>query len=94
MNVFAEKQSSPEYPADAILKSPVKAAAHVEALDWESIGKSLNDQGSAVLPGVLSSEECRSLASLYSDDGLFRSRAARLRQGRIQVLQLPPARDH
>jgi uncharacterized protein len=81
MNNLAEKRSSPEFGADAISNSPTRAAAHVEALAWESIGKSLNDQGSAVLPGVMSPEECRSLASLYPDDGLFRSRVVMARHG-------------
>jgi hypothetical protein len=50
------------------------AIARAEALDWQSIGQGLDEQGSAMLPGVLSPQECRALAGLYPEDDLFRSR--------------------
>src|ERR1700733_7671347 len=50
------------------------AVARVNALDWRLIGKDLNEQGSALLPGVLSARECQVLAALYLNDSLFRSR--------------------
>jgi hypothetical protein len=57
------------------------AVARAEALDWEWIRKDLDEQGSAMLSNVLSSKECRALASLYPDDGLFRSRIVMARHG-------------
>jgi hypothetical protein len=57
------------------------AVARTEALDWEWIRKDLDEQGSAMLSGVLSPEECRALAGLYSEDGLFRSRVLMARHG-------------
>jgi hypothetical protein len=57
------------------------AVARAEALDWEWIRKDLDEQGSAMLSGVLSPEECRALAGLYSEDGLFRSRVVMARHG-------------
>lgn len=51
-----------------------KAIVRVNALDWEQIGGSLDEQGSAVLQGVLSAEECQAVAALYCEDGFFRSR--------------------
>ncbi len=57
------------------------AIARAEALDWQSIGHELNEQGSVMLPGVLSPQECRALASLYHEDGLFRSRVVMVRHG-------------
>jgi hypothetical protein len=57
------------------------ATARAEALDWPSIGHELNEQGSAMLPGVLSPQQCRALASLYPEDGLFRSRIVMGRHG-------------
>jgi hypothetical protein len=41
------------------------AAVQVESLDWQQIGKELDAQGSAVLPGILSAEECAEIAGLY-----------------------------
>jgi len=46
----------------------------VDALDWADMETQLGLQGSAIAPGLLSSEECAALASSYDDDALFRSR--------------------
>jgi uncharacterized protein len=61
--------------------TPPPAVARAEALDWQLIRKDLDEQGSAILSNVLSSKECRALASLYPDDGLFRSRVVMARHG-------------
>jgi uncharacterized protein len=57
------------------------AVARAEALDWQLIGKDLDEQGNGILSNVLSAKECRALASLYPDDGLFRSRIVMARHG-------------
>ena len=38
------------------------------------LSEELNQEGAAILPHLLSEEECRDLAALYPDDRLFRSR--------------------
>jgi hypothetical protein len=53
--------------------------AHV--LDWRRIETELDAHGNAILPGILSPEECRNLAGMYSDDSLFRSRIVMGRHG-------------
>jgi uncharacterized protein len=58
-----------------------KAVARVKALDWQQIGKDLDDQGSALLPAVLSAQECQTLAALYPQESLFRSRVVMGRHG-------------
>jgi hypothetical protein len=58
-----------------------QAVARVDAFDWQRVGKELDEQGNALLPGVLSPEECQALAGLYTDDGLFRSRVIMGRHG-------------
>src|SRR5882672_4157028 len=52
-------------------------------LDWRSIESSLDAQGFAKLPTILAPDECESLATLYQNDTLFRSRIdmARFRFG-------------
>lgn len=61
---------------------PTKNAVHrVNGLPWQRISQELDAHGSAVLEHVLSPEECRSLAALYPDDGLFRSRVVMARHG-------------
>ena len=44
----------------------------VAGLDWSSLGETLDEQGFAQTPVVLSASECRALAELY-DTGQFRS---------------------
>jgi uncharacterized protein len=63
-------------PADA--SSP---ADRVAGIDWTGIVADLNARGAAVLEGLLTSEECRSIAALYPDDSLFRSHVVMARHG-------------
>src|SRR5258708_38660743 len=58
-----------------------KAVARVNALDWQQIGKNLDEQGSALLQGILSSNECQTLAALYPEESIFRSRVVLRRPG-------------
>jgi hypothetical protein len=58
-----------------------KAVARVNAFDWQQIGKNLDEQGSALLQGILSSNECRTLAALYPEESVFRSRVVMGRHG-------------
>jgi len=50
-------------------------------LDWSRIGSELDREGSAVIPGLLTADQCRSVAALYPQDGLFRSRVDMARHG-------------
>jgi len=55
--------------------------AHVGSLDWPQIVRDLDERGSALLQGLLSTEECRALAALYPDESIFRSRVVMARHG-------------
>jgi hypothetical protein len=55
--------------------------ARVEAIDWQRIGADLDARGCAIIEGLLSSDECAALASLYPDDTRFRSRVVMGRHG-------------
>jgi hypothetical protein len=57
------------------------AIARVNALDWRQVGKDLDEQGSALLPSVLSADECKAVASLYPEESIFRSRVVMGRHG-------------
>ena len=46
-------------------------------LDWPALEQELNAQGSTVLKGVLSSEECSAIAHWYSEDARFRGMPGR-----------------
>jgi uncharacterized protein len=69
--------------ARAISSAPVgtSAEARIAAYDWQSIAAELDTAGCAILRALLSREECRALAALYSDDSHFRSRVYMARHG-------------
>ena len=53
----------------------------VKAFDWGRVSESLDAQGNAMLPGLLSADECRSLVDLYPEEGRFRSRVVMGKHG-------------
>ncbi|WP_071321895.1 2OG-Fe(II) oxygenase [Janthinobacterium sp. 1_2014MBL_MicDiv] len=53
----------------------------MKALDWQRIEDELNQYGCAVVPGLLSGEDCAALAALYDDASRFRSRVVMQRHG-------------
>jgi uncharacterized protein len=67
--------------AAATISSTQEVAARTQALDWNRAAQDLDAAGSAVLKGLLSPDECRSLAGLYPADDIFRSRVVMARHG-------------
>ncbi|WP_445143702.1 2OG-Fe(II) oxygenase [Dyella sp. Tek66A03] len=55
--------------------------ARTEMIDWSHVTQDLDAQGCAKLDGILSANECATLAMLYSQDHLFRSRVVMGRHG-------------
>ena len=53
----------------------------VAAYDWQALASELGKQGCAVLPGLLSPEESRTIAALYPDERHFRSHVHMARHG-------------
>ena len=68
-------------PAAARVNRPTDLAARVDALAWPQVASDLDDQGCAVLKGLLTPDECREIAALYPDDPRFRSRIVMGRHG-------------
>jgi hypothetical protein len=66
---------------DAITIPAEWLAARVNAIDWQRTSKELDAQGNAILPRILSPEECQAIAGLYLNDSLFRSRVVMGRHG-------------
>ncbi|MGE6493154.1 2OG-Fe(II) oxygenase [Cupriavidus metallidurans] len=52
-----------------------------EAYDWISIGSSLDAYGNAVLPGLLTVEQCDALVALYPNEKGYRTRIVMARHG-------------
>jgi hypothetical protein len=55
--------------------------ARVAAYDWQTLTGELDAYGCAVLPKLLTSEGCRSIAALYPDESHFRSHVVMARHG-------------
>ena len=59
-------------------------AERVAAIDWPRVGADLDEQGHALIAGLLAPAECASLAALYAageDSGVFRSRVVMQKRG-------------
>jgi hypothetical protein len=64
-------------PASAAKAAEARVALH----DWQNLSEELNGYGCAVIEKLLSPEECRQIAVLYSDEDHFRSRVIMARHG-------------
>lgn len=53
----------------------------LEMADWTNVVNELDAQGWTMLKSLLSPAECRSLADIYDDDSLFRSRVVMAQHG-------------
>jgi uncharacterized protein len=71
-------------------------AKHVAGLDWPGLTADLDARGFAVIPGLLSAEQCRAVTALYPDDERFRKRVVMEQHGygrgeyRYFAYPLPP----
>lgn len=61
--------------------SMTPAQPRVGAMDWTGFTEHLDGNGWAVLSGLLSASECRSVAALYGESGIFRSHIIMGRHG-------------
>jgi hypothetical protein len=73
--------STPSGIADLTKTSAETCGGRIDNLDWQRITKQLGEEGSALVPHILSPRECRSVAALYPDDPLYRSRVVMGRHG-------------
>jgi hypothetical protein len=77
----------------ATLPGMTDIARRITDLDWPEIEASLDRQGYATLPRVLSRRECAATAGLYGDEARFRSRVVMERHafglGEYQYLRYP-----
>jgi uncharacterized protein len=63
-------------------KSPsISAEARATEYDWRALAKELDSYGCAVLPKLLTVEECRAIAALYPEERHFRSHVHMARYG-------------
>lgn len=58
-----------------------EAMSRLDAYDWLLISNDLDSQGSAVLQGLLTPDECAGISSMYPDESHFRSHVIMARHG-------------
>lgn len=63
------------------LRAQTSVEERVASLDWEGVSRSLDAQGSTTAERLLTPGECRSVATLYSDENRFRSTVVMARHG-------------
>lgn len=71
-------------PAAAALsrsREATPAETRVAAFDWQAVTSDLDAGGCAILPKLLSPEECAAIAALYADERPFRSHVIMARHG-------------
>jgi hypothetical protein len=56
-------------------------ASRVQRFVWREIERQLDSYGWALLDGILSAEECRAIAALYDESGIFRKQIVMARHG-------------
>ncbi len=68
-------------PAPLPVGEGLSVEAAVDRLDWTALEGDLGAFGCAIAPKLLTAEACRSLAALYVNDALFRSRIVMAKHG-------------
>jgi uncharacterized protein len=68
-------------PRMSSASAAISAETRVAAYNWQALAHELDNYGCAVLPNLLSFEECRTVAALYCDESHFRSRIHMARHG-------------
>jgi hypothetical protein len=63
------------------LSNPPSSEARIAAYDWTALGAEIDSFGHAVLPRLLTQEECAHIAALYADERHFRSHVIMSRHG-------------
>lgn len=58
-----------------------RAADRAATVDWAAVAADLDAQGWAILPGLLSADECDGVTGLYDESGRFRSRIVMAQHG-------------
>ena len=68
-------------PRTALRHNDTPPADRVAGIDWDAAAAELDQHGAAVLPALLTPEECRAIAALYPEDEPFRSQVVMARHG-------------
>jgi hypothetical protein len=62
-------------------KKTIGVGERLNKVDWTAVAETLDQQGNAVIPKLLSAPECESIKQMYGDEPRFRSRVVMARHG-------------
>lgn len=79
--VDAAQQAARQAAARRAIGTAVGIASHVAGLDWQGIAEELDMNGYAIVPGMLTADECAAVATQYDQGDLFRSRIVMAQHG-------------
>ncbi|WP_445261183.1 2OG-Fe(II) oxygenase [Pseudomonas sp. RA_35y_Pfl2_P32] len=68
-------------PNDLVAAHHPSLLERIDNLPWPSLEHSLDQDGCAIIPGLLGARECQVLRAMYGKPGLFRSRVVMARHG-------------
>ena len=71
----------------AAVLQPAAGEGRLASFDWRQVESDLDAQGSALLPGLLTPDECAAIAGLYPREDGFRSRVVMSRHGFVAPRQ-------
>jgi hypothetical protein len=77
----AEQAAQTTQTARRAVGAAAGIAVHIAGLDWQAITDELNAHGYAILPGLLTADECAAVAAQYAQPQLFRSRVVMSQHG-------------
>lgn len=81
VDAVAAEQAARQAAARRAIGAAVGIATHVAGLDWQAIGEELDMNGYAIVPGMLTADECAAMAAQYGQGQLFRSRIVMAQHG-------------
>jgi hypothetical protein len=81
MKQASHPRAVPGTSAEARVAAVTSGGARVTAYDWQALASELDGYGCAVLPQLLSPDECRGIAGLYPDERHFRNHVLMARHG-------------
>lgn len=64
-----------------VIGPQLQLARRVDSIDWQGVCGELDATGHSVIEGLLTAQECVSVAAMYSDSALFRRRVTMERHG-------------
>lgn len=65
----------------AVAANATDIGERVKAIDWDRVCADLDTHGHALINGLLTVDECKTLAGLYGEEGIFRSRVVMASHG-------------